>query len=342
MPRVERAPGRVAAWLGVGVGVGVVAAMAAPVAATAAPAGFPARETVTFRTLPAIAGVRIRSAGQTVRTDGTGFVTLTVRRTGSGYRDLEAPKVLATRLPSGKEARFGGLFQSGRTIGISLYTRASLRFVDLAGQRVPARRVTSARLASRNGARIRVEGGVTPMLQASRVLLTSAGVQSRPIAYGVESVEVDGANVVYRDKHRFFPLRTARLRVPLLLYSARFVATDALFGDRAGAAVLLRYPSGRTARIPLRDGTARAVGLPRGQYQVRVDAPGYSFERPLWLSRDQVVDLPIVSYLDLAVVFGGLASLALGLLLVGRPLLRRRLRRVAAVPRRRARTAVRR
>jgi hypothetical protein len=338
MPRAEGAAGRVAAWLG----VGVVAVMAAPVAAPAAPARFPAFETVTFRTLPAVAGVRIRSGGQTVRTDGTGSVTLTVRRTGPGYRDIEAPKVLSTRLPSGAQARFGGLFESGRTIGISVYTRAWLRFVDLAGERVPTRRVTGVRLAGSNGARIRIDGGVTPMLQASRVLLTSAGVRSRRIRYAVERVEVDGANVVNRDQNRFFPLGTARLRVPLLLYSARFVATDALFGGRAGTAVLLRYPSGRTVRIPLRDGTARAVGLPRGQYHVRVDGHGYSVDRPLWLSRNQVVDLPIVSYLDFAVVLGGLATLALGLLLAGRPLLRHRLRRVAGVPRRRVRAVVRR
>jgi hypothetical protein len=337
MPRVERAARRGATWLA----VAVVAVMAAPSTAPAARAGFPTFEAVRFRTMPAVTGVRIRSGGQTVRTDGTGFVTLTVRRTGPGYRDIQAPKVLATRLPSGKQARFGGLFQSGRTIGISLYTRTSLHFVDLAGERVPTRRITNIRLASRNG-RIRVEGGVTPMLQASRVLLTSSGVQSRPIEYAVERVEVDGANVVNRDQRRFLPLSTPRLRVPLLLYSARFVAADALFGGHAGTAVLLRYPSGRTARLPLRDGTARAVGLPRGQYQVQVDAPGYSFEHPLWLSRNQVVDLPVVSYVDLGVMLGGLATLALALLLARRPLLRRRLRRVAAVPRRSARAVVRR
>jgi hypothetical protein len=338
MPRIERAAWRVAAWLG----AGVLAVLAAPADAPAAVAGFPTFETVTFRTVPAIAGVRIRSGGQTVRTDATGFVTLTVRRTGPRFRDIKAPKVLTTRLPSGKQARFGGLFESGRTLGISLYARTRLRFVDPTGEGVPARRVTGARLASGNGARIRIEGAVTPMLQASRVLLTSAGARSRPIEYAIESVDVDGANVVNRSERRFVPLRTARLRVPLLLYSARFVATDALFGDRAGGAVLLRYPNGRTVRIPLRDGTAAAAGLPRGQYHVLADGPGYSVERTFWLSRDQVVDLQVVSYLDFTVVFGGLATLALGLLLAGRPLLRRRLRRVAAFPKRRARALVRR
>jgi hypothetical protein len=330
MKRAERAAGRLAACLV----AGVLAALAAPAAASA--------EVVTFRTVPAIAGVRISSGGQTVRTDGTGSVSLTVRRTGRGYSDIEEPRVLPTRLPSGKVARFGGLFQSGRTLGISLYTRIRLHFVDLTGERVPTRRVTAARVVSGDGAGVRVEGSVTPMLQASRVRLTSAGVRSRPIEYAVGRVEVDGANVVNRAQRRFFPLHTASLRVPLLLYSARFVATDALFGGRAGTAVLLKYPSGRAVRIPLRHGAASAVGLPRGRYHVRAEAPGYSIERPLWLSRDQVVDLRIISYVDFAVVLGALAALALGLVLAGRPRLRRRLRGVAAVQRRRARAVVRR
>jgi hypothetical protein len=336
MSRIDRA---VRCAVVAGLGAGVLAATAAPAAAQG---GFPSSEVVTFRTVPAVAGVRIRSAGQPVRTDGSGSVTLTVPRTGPGYRDIKAPKVLRTRLPSGRQARFGGLFESGRTLGISLYTRARLRFVDPEGERVPTHRVTRVRLASGNGARIHMSGGVTPMLQASRVMLTGAGVRSRPIEYAVDRVEVDGANVVNRAQRRFLPLHTARLRVPLLLYSARFVATDALFGRRTDGAVLLTHAHGRTVRIPLRDGAARAAGLPRGAYEVQADAPGYPVQRTVWLSRDQVVGLRVVSYLDFAIVFGALAVLALGFLVTGRLLLRRRLRRVAASPTQRGRVVVRR
>ena len=332
MARAEPVARRLAAWLG----AAALAAMAAPTAAPAALQATPAFDVLTFRTVPAIAGVRIRSAGRTVRTDGSGFVTLRVRRTGPGYTDIQAPEVLPTRLRSGKQARFGGLFQSGRTLGISLYTRTRLRFVDPAGKRVPARRITGGRLASGIGARIHIEGAVTPLLQASRVLLTIGGVRSRPIEYAVDRVEIDGANVVNRAQRRFFPLRAARLSVPLLLYSARFVATDALFGGHVGTAVRLRYPGGRTVRLPLRNGTASAASLARGQYYVRAEAPGYSIERPLWLSRDQVVELRIIGYLDIALLLGALSAVALGLLLARRPVLRRRLRRVA-MPVRRAR-----
>jgi membrane protein implicated in regulation of membrane protease activity len=60
------------------------------------------------------------------------------------------------------------------------------------------------------------------------------------------------------------------------------------------------------------------------------------------LSRDQLVDVQVISYLDFTVVIGALAAIALMLLLVGRPLLRRRVRRLAAGPLRRARAVTRR
>jgi hypothetical protein len=304
------------------VGVAVLAVTAAP--AGAAPA-YPAFQTVTFRTVPAVEGARLRSDGRIVTTDARGRVTLTIRRTGPRIRDIEAPEVLPTRLPSGRQVRFDGFFESGRTIGLALYARTRLRFVDPAGDAVPARKVGATRLESGTGLSVQMAGAVTPPLRANHVALTRDGVRSRPVQYAVESVEVEGGNVVNRAQQRFYPLRTRAVRVPLLLYAVRFTARDALLGGRTGTALRLRYPNGRSVRIPLRDGSAAAAGLPRGEYRVRVEASGYSVERPVYLSRDQAVDLQVVSPVDMALVLGGLVSLAVALLVVGRPALRRRL-----------------
>jgi hypothetical protein len=48
---------------------------------------------------------------------------------------------------------------------------------------------------------------------------------------------------------------------------------------------------------------------------------------PVAMTRDQVATLKVVSYLDVGVIFVVLLAIAGGLLLVGRPALRRRLRR---------------
>jgi hypothetical protein len=325
VPLGDGRPGRravawTAAWL--------TAIAASPALVPARGAGPLAVETVTFRTVPAVPGVRVRSMGRIATTDSQGRVTLAVERTGRRLRSIGAPEVLATRLRSGAQARFGGLFESRRTLGISLYARTRLRFVDRDGRPFPTRRVGTVRLRSSTGARVAVKGALTPRLQASRVVIAGGAVRSRPITYAVESVRAGGGEVVNRAQLRFSPLRTRRLRVPLLLFSARFTARDALFGSPAGSAMTLEYPDGHVVRMPLREGNASASDLPRGQYTVRVEAPGYSVERPVWLSRDLVVPLQVVSPLDLVVILGGLASVALGLVLAGRPLLRRRLRRV--------------
>jgi hypothetical protein len=301
---------------------------------------------ITLHTVPATSGVRIRHHGRTYTTDRRGRVTLTVdmfrsaRPTAGGFLPFAPPKVLTTRLPSGMVARFGGFFERGRVIGLSLFTETSLRFVDLQGRHLPPTRVRAVRLKSRTGVQVTVRGDETARLQASRVIAVPDGVRSKAIEYSVEAVDVAGANVVNRAQQRFFPLRSRLLTVPLLLYSARFTSRDALFGYASGSAVLLTDPDGTTRRIPLHAGNAESGALARGEYLVRVDAPGFSFERPVSLSRDQVVDLAVVSYIDLGVILGGLAVLAIGLVIVARPGITSRLRARVAIRTSRPRSPV--
>jgi hypothetical protein len=320
-----RAPGRAAlASL-------LIALVLVPAGAPAASAAEGPRA-VTLHTMPRTPGVRIRHHGRTYTTDARGRVTLTLnvfrsaRPTSGGFLPFAPPKVLTTRLASGMVARFGGFFKRGRVIGLSLFTKTRLRFVNREGRDLPSARVTAVRLKSRTGVQVTLRAGQVANLHASRVVAVPDGVRSKAIEYSVEAVDVNGANVVNRAQQRFFPLRTRELIVPLLLYSARFTSRDALFGYASGSAVLLTDPDGATMRIPLRSGNAETGGLARGEYLVKVDAPGFSFERPVSLSRDQVVDLAVVSYLDLAVIFGGLTALAIGLVLVGRPAIRERVR----------------
>jgi hypothetical protein len=104
--------------------------------------------------------------------------------------------------------------------------------------------------------------------------------------------------------------------IPLQLHTVHFRTRDLLFGDPVGATVSLKYPDGRQVKVPLDNGEATVEGLARGSYTVRVDAPGLSFERPLVLSRNQYVELPHVSRLDLGVVAGSVAALMFSLYLV--------------------------
>jgi hypothetical protein len=65
--------------------------------------------------------------------------------------------------------------------------------------------------------------------------------------------------------------------------------------------------------------------VPRGTYDVVADAPGLRIDRRLILSRDQVVVMPVLTWIDLAVLLGAPILIAVGLVLAPRPGLRRRI-----------------
>jgi hypothetical protein len=312
----------------------VLLAGAAAALAPAPAAAQVGSQVVTFSTVPPTAGVPIVHGAQVVRTDAGGHATL-VLPTVSQSPAVQArgptfalPRVLPTRLGSGVTARLGGFFAGRRTIGLSLYVRGHLRYVRLDGTPLRSDEVRSVQLLSSTGVRVAVRRATTPELQATRVVRSGSVLRSKPIEYSVQSVNLGGGNVVHRAQWRFEPIHKRTLTIPLLLYSLRFTSTDALFGKPTGSTLSLRHPDGRIEQLPLHDGKAMATGLPRGAYSVTVKAPGYSFERPVTLSRDQVVDLQVVSYVDFAAVAGALGTVALALLLVGRPQLRRRLWRL--------------
>jgi hypothetical protein len=125
---------------------------------------------------------------------------------------------------------------------------------------------------------------------------------------------------VNRNQQSFVPARTQKMRIELLLYPAHFSARDALLDFPLGSRVRLEYPNGRVERHAFGDNAELTLrSLPRGEYVVSVEGPGITFERPVALSREQTVELEVLSYLDIGLSLGVLASIALGLVLVGRP-----------------------
>ena len=77
------------------------------------------------------------------------------------------------------------------------------------------------------------------------------GLEKRSIAYSVESVMVDGANVVSQAQQRVTPGAGRPLTLDLFLHTVRFTARDVLFGTPAGSGIYLTYPDGRTERFTL-------------------------------------------------------------------------------------------
>jgi len=75
--------------------------------------------------------------------------------------------------------------------------------------------------------------------------------------------------------------------------------------------VAVTYPDGR--RVSYRFDRAHQVvltGLARGQYQVHVDGGGFLTAQAVVLSRNQIVNMPVVTWLDIITVIVVLALVA--------------------------------
>jgi hypothetical protein len=140
-------------------------------------------------------------------------------------------------------------------------------------------------------------------------------------------VRAAGAQVVFRARQTFVPAGGLHLVIKVRFYHVVFVARDALFGFPTGRSIELTHPDGRVQRLELgSDGVASLGPLVRGQYRVKVEGAAMGGPQPLALSRDQDVSLTVVTLLDLATASAALLVLAVSILLLGRPHLRRGIR----------------
>jgi hypothetical protein len=101
----------------------------------------------------------------------------------------------------------------------------------------------------------------------------------------------------------------------------RFRSRDAFLGFSVGDGVDLTYPDGTTVFYPFDEtGLVDLRNLARGVYRVQVTGiGGVAPLTPVALSRDQDVMLKVLTDLDIWILVGVAATLAFGLLFVGRP-----------------------
>jgi hypothetical protein len=284
-----------------------------------APAG---AAVVEVQTVPPVAGQRFIHRGRTVRADSGGRVRINV--TSELRREL---KVLDTPVSAGVQARLDRFYPGRNIVAIAFYHRVSPNFVDLQGNKVDPAEVDSTVVKGIHGKEYTFRGGESRWLQVSRVVARRNNrLRPKSLRYTVEKVRIKGANVVNAGQQRFRPSETPRFPVQVLLYAARFKTRDAFFGFPLGSAVRLTFPDGRVERHELgANGELVLRSLPRSDYEVTVDAPGFSFSRPVSLSRNQDVELEILSYLDIGLSMFVFAAFMIGLPLIRRPEWRARL-----------------
>jgi hypothetical protein len=296
-------------------------------ALTAEGAAATAAQAVEVQTVPPIPGMRFSYAGHTVRADQAGRVVINV----PSSRLESSVKVLPTPVSHGVRAGFDRWYPGRNVVTIAFFHRIQLKYIDLQGNPVKSSAVESAVVRGAHGGEYTFTGGELRWLQVSRVVPKLGGkLVSKSLQYSVQRVLVKGSEVVNAGQQQFRPSKTPEVPVQLLLYSARFKTKDAFFGFPIGSAVNLKFPSGRVEHYQLdKNGELLLPSLPRSNYEVTVDGPGFSFSRPVRLSRNQEVELEVLSYLDIGLALFVMLAFAIGLPLIRRPDLRLRIRRVA-------------
>jgi hypothetical protein len=290
--------------------------------------------TLTIVTVPKLAGVHLAFDGRTYVTGRQGKVRIETTR---GQHWLQ---ILDTRLNTpGVRSTFSrwedNRYTSGRTItirgntvvdaGFQQSVRVSFAFADLAGRSVVGR-VSRMTLSNTLGSRVSFAPSWPRWLRATGLARSFRGLEPTFVQYSVERALVNGSNVVNQSQQRFYPAKTRRFTAQLLLYSARVRVRDFLFGTSIGNQLSLVYPSGTSVGYRLRGGNLLLSSLPRGTYTLDVHAGGYVPSVSLALSKNQSLDVKVVSYLDMALLLVLVLLSVTVLILFPRPFLRLRLR----------------
>lgn len=309
--------------------VGLLATLAAVALwTTGTPVVAAANETGTLEvhTVPATKGARVAAEGRLAVTNGRGVAWLPVRN----FDALDGRfRVLRTRVSQNRRVSLDRVLgsprhgRSGAPVVVGLRTERLVRwsFVDRGRNPVPLDRVSLLEMRSNAGEVVQIRESALQRprwVAAGRTQQTSNGLVNKPQYWSITRVVVDGADVVNRAQQVFVPDETQDWRIELMFYRVEVVGRDLLFGAPSGQGLAITRPDGVTERMPFEDGAVTIESLPRGTYDVQIYGPGISFTRPMSISKDQVVDIMVISRFNVALIVAVPALVAISLVLVGR------------------------
>jgi hypothetical protein len=208
-------------------------------------------------------------------------------------------------------------------LGFRVTYQVSFSFVTSDHQNVPSSRVSGVELRADGGNVNSVNGGRTIRLLGIQPVQEAGALVAHTVNYTLQSVIVDGSNVVNAGQQRINPTRQQSAKFVLQLRKLTITAHDSFFGTHVGRAVVVTYPDGR--RVSYRFDDAHQVvftGLARGHYQIHVDGGGLLTSQAVVLSRNQIVNLPVLTWTDIVTLVVVLAVVTAAAVM--RPRLRRR------------------
>lgn len=285
-------------------------------------------------TVPPVPGVDFKLGEQTYTTDENGVADIEVSL--SGVYTLEVLPIDKNNLPSNIRMEFtrwnDNVFTEKRSVyfprarrlevGFTVSYQVNQKFFDTSGELVDPSRVSSMTVRGVGNSHTFDRAGLI-WLPANRLTRRiGERLESEEILYYFREVTIDGANVINKGQQRFRIRPDDTWPIQVLLYSAHFSARDAMLNFPIGRGIELTYPDGHKQEFLFDSSDAEIVipSLARGSYTAKIIGVGGSAPpTPIHLSRDQSVELLMLSYLDIAVIVGIPLLIALAFFFIGRP-----------------------
>jgi hypothetical protein len=290
------------------------------------------RGTVDIQTVPATPDVAFLLDGASLTTGPDGRVRAPINDLNDVARRLRldsssagALTVSVSRVSKQKQVKL-----RERRLVVALSTRrdVSLRFTDLAGRAVSPQRISAVRLKG-NGYSVDVSGARVrePVaLLAGVATQVNAVWQPRTVTYAVSSVALEGGDAVFAGKQRFDPATSTWL-IKLAVFDVSVTTHDALFGTRISTRAVVTRPDGTSYPVSIGAGTPTVISsMVRGTYGFKVDSAAVGGRSTMLVSRDDAVDIRVITALDVAVVLVVGLALIISVVLSGRYIGRRHAR----------------
>jgi hypothetical protein len=277
------------------------------------------------RTIPVWSGIEFELDGAIFKTDSEGVARIEVKRWSP---DLRRRINVHDAVRGNSRVAFTGwrewISPHSKDVfaTFSLWEPVDFSFIDTNGAAVDSSLIDEVVIKNNLG---EMKVLTTDELSGSALLVTNVvsgpeGMRTKPITYYVDEVIIDGANVVNRRQQSMTAENGRQWEIKLLFYGVRFEAVDGLFGNPIGKELLIQAPDGTEQRYALdENGGVTIPRLPRGDYQVSVIDGGYSPPRPIRISRDQIVELEVISRLDVLLLGGVISIVVASLVVAGRP-----------------------
>jgi hypothetical protein len=313
--------------------IGVLALLGVGTPAFAAPA----TRTVEIVTVPPTPAARFLLDGVPLQTDGRGIVRTAVPRSSDGHRIELTTPTIETPDATREFVRWSGHNDSdqgytpvldGLRVDHTLRLRVAFResrtvaftFVDQAHHKVDPGRIESITIRDDAGRSQSISPTQAVHLTATRPTIGESQVVARDSTYSVQSVKIDGADVVNVGEQRFRPIQTGgQVEVVVLLRSVHFQVQDRLLSTPISTVVHLLYPNGVSEAHPTdANGELAIDNLARGTYTVSADGQVVAMDQELALSRSQFVTIYVLSNTDAVIIGAALLMLVVGLLGLGR------------------------